>query len=242
MSDDKNTKENMNEEVKVEKTEASSTTPEVKAEAKVETQPKAAEATPAAAKPATPSHARPKREFKKNKRTSKRRSPKVRSEFDQKIIDIRRVTRVSSGGRRFTFSVSLVVGNRKGKIGVGIGKAGDTALAIEKAAKDAKRNAIIVKTTKSMSIPHEVDAKFNSALVKIMPAKGRGIIAGSALRDIIELGGLKDINGKIISGSKNKLNIAKATVKAFQSLEKTVKGDLHKEVKKEAVIKTADKK
>jgi small subunit ribosomal protein S5 len=132
----------------------------------------------------------------------------------------------------------LVIGNHKGKIGVGTGKAGDTALAIEKAAKDAKKNAIVVKTTKNMSIPHEVSSKFNSARVMIMPAPGRGIIAGSSLRDMIELGGLRDINAKILSGSKNKLNIAKATVDAFSKLEKTVKGEL----KVEKIDKKEDKK
>ncbi len=160
-------------------------------------------------------------DFKKNRRVS-RRSPRQKSEFDQKIIDIRRVTRVSSGGRRFSFSVAIVVGNRKGKIGVGTGKAGDTSLAIDKATKDAQKNAILINTTKSMSIPHEVSAKFNSARVKILPAPKRGVVAGSAMRDIIELGGLNDLNGKILSGSKNKLNIAKATIKALSSLSKTV--------------------
>jgi small subunit ribosomal protein S5 len=165
-----------------------------------------------------------KREFTKNRRNPRnRRGGKPRSEFEQKILDIRRVTRVSKGGRRFSFAVAVVVGNKKGKIGVGTGKAGDTSLAIDKAVKAAQKNTIVVKTTKGMSIPHEVEAKFNSARVIIMPAPGRGIIAGSALRDIIELGGLKDINGKIISGSKNKLNIAKAVMKAFSSLEETVK-------------------
>lgn len=158
-------------------------------------------------------------EFKKNKRTSKRKPAKQRSEFDQKIIDIRRVTRVASGGRRFSFSVAIVVGNRKGRIGVGIGKAGDTSLAIDKAAKDAQKNSILVNTTKKMSIPHEVSAKFNSARVTIMPAPGRGVIAGSSLRDILELGGLTDLNCKIFSGSKNKLNIAKATIAALSSLK-----------------------
>lgn len=181
--------------------------------------------------------ARSKRPFKKNKRNPRRRDRK-RSEFDQKILDIRRVTRVSSGGRRFSFSVAVVVGNRKGKIGVGTGKAGDTALAIEKAFKAAQKAAVKIRTTKSMSIPHEVDAKYNSARVLIMPAPGRGVIAGSALRDIIELGGLRDINGKILSGSKNKLNISKAVIKALTSLEQTVKEEPKKEEKpKKKVIK-----
>jgi small subunit ribosomal protein S5 len=161
---------------------------------------------------------RPQRNFRKNKRRPKRRE-RVQSEFDQKMLNIRRVTRVSSGGRRFTFSVAMVIGNRKGKVGVGVGKAGDTSLAIDKAVKNAKKNMIEVKRTKDNSIAHDVKAKFNSAQVMIMPAKGRGLIAGSALRDIMELAGITDINSKIISGSKNKLNIAKATVKALESLK-----------------------
>lgn len=157
-----------------------------------------------------------KREFKKNKRPTRRGAP--RSEFDQKILAIRRVTRVSSGGRRFSFSVAIAIGNKKGKIGVGTGKASDTSLAIEKAVKNAKKNVIDVKTTYDMSIPHLVEAKYSSAQIRIQPAPGRGIVAGSAVRDLVELGGLKDIVGKIISGSKNKLNIAKATIKALDTL------------------------
>lgn len=161
--------------------------------------------------------------FRKNKRRVAKRRERVRSEFDQKILSIRRVTRVSSGGRRFTFSVALVVGDKKGRVGVATGKAGDTSLAIDKAARAAKKHAIRINTTSDMSIPHEVQAKYCSGIVKMMPAKGRGIIAGSAVRDIIILAGLKDINAKILSGSKNKLNIAQATIKALSSLKK-VKG------------------
>lgn len=157
--------------------------------------------------------------FRKNKRRPVKRE-RVRSEFEQKILSIRRVTRVASGGRRFTFSVAIVVGDKKGKVGVGTGKAGDTSLAIDKAVRVAKKNAIVINTTPDMSIPHEVQTKYSSAVVKLMPAKGRGIVAGSAIRDIIILSGLKDINGKILSGSKNKLNIAQATIKALTSLKK----------------------
>jgi small subunit ribosomal protein S5 len=158
--------------------------------------------------------------FRKNKRRATKRRERVRSEFDQKILAIRRVTRVAAGGRRFTFSVALVVGDKKGRVGVATGKAGDTSLAIDKAARAAKKNAIRINTTTDMSIPHEVQAKYCSGVVKMMPAKGRGIIAGSAVRDIIILAGLKDINAKILSGSKNKLNIAQATIKALSSLKK----------------------
>jgi small subunit ribosomal protein S5 len=208
MTDQKETKENKVEETKVDETkstEASTTKESDKKEEK----------------------SAPKREFTKNRRQPRRgrgqRGP--RSEFDQKILDIRRVTRVSKGGRKFSFSVSMAVGNKKGKIGIGTGKAGDTSFAIQKATKNAEKNAIQIKMTKNNSIPHQVEAKYNSARVLIIPAKGRGIIAGSALRDIIELAGLKDINGKIISGSKNKLNIAKAAMKAFSEIDKIVKDD-----------------
>jgi len=136
-------------------------------------------------------------------------------EFDQKIIDIRRVTRVVAGGRRFSFSVALVAGDKKGSVGLGLGKSGDTSLAITKALRNAKKNMIKLKLTKNNSIPHEVDAKFASSKVFISPNRGRGLVAGSALRDILVLAGVKDVTAKIHSGSKNKLNNAKATIEAL---------------------------
>ncbi len=145
------------------------------------------------------------------------REERVRSEYDQKILNIRRVTRVASGGRRFSFSVALVLGNRKGSVGVGTGKAGDTSLAIDKATKNAKKNILKLTLTKTLSIPHEVRIKYSSARIMIMPAKGRGLIAGSAVRDVLELAGVHDVAGKIFSGSKNKLNIARATVEALSA-------------------------
>ncbi|MBI5400593.1 MAG: 30S ribosomal protein S5 [Candidatus Yonathbacteria bacterium] len=143
---------------------------------------------------------------------------RVKPEFDNKLIQIRRVTRVVAGGRRFAFSVALVAGNRKGSVGVGIGKAADTAAAIEKATKNAKKNMIKVLLTSGMMIPHEVLAKESSATVMIMPAKGRGMVAGSSVRNVLELAGIKDVRAKIVSGSKNKLNNARATVKALSQL------------------------
>lgn len=143
---------------------------------------------------------------------------RVKPEFDNKLIQIRRVTRVVAGGRRFAFSVALVAGNRKGSVGVGIGKASDTALAIEKATKNAKKNMIKVLLTSGMMIPHEVEAKESSATVMIMPAKGRGMVAGSSVRNVLELAGIKDVRAKILSGSKNKLNNARATIKALKQL------------------------
>jgi small subunit ribosomal protein S5 len=149
-----------------------------------------------------------------------RREPRAKPEFDQKIIDIRRVTRVSSGGRRFSFSVAVVAGDRKGKVGVGTGKGGDTALAVEKAFKSAKKNMINVSMTKTGSIPHEVFAKYSSAVVHMMPAAGKGIVAGSSVRDVIDLAGIKDITAKLRSGTKNKLNNARVAIEALKQLKK----------------------
>ena len=139
-------------------------------------------------------------------------------EFDQKILNIRRVTRVVAGGRRFSFSVALVAGDKKGSVGLGLGKAGDTALAINKAVRNAKKNMIKLKLTKTMSIPHTLSAKFSSSQIVLMPNKGRGLVAGSIIRDIIKLSGMKDITGKIVSNSKNKLNNAKAVIVALTQI------------------------
>lgn len=143
------------------------------------------------------------------------RGERPKPEFDQKMLEIRRVTRVVAGGRRFSFSVTLVAGDRKGRVGVGIGKATDTTLAINKAFNDAKRNMIKVKTTETGSIPHDVTAKYNSGEVFLMPNKSRGVVVGSAMRTVIEFAGITDVTGRVTSGSKNKLNIARATIKAL---------------------------
>ena len=160
-------------------------------------------------------------EKRNEKKNSGRRSSsfsRVKPEFDQKIINIRRVTRVVAGGRRFSFSVALVAGDKKGCVGLGLGKAGDTALAINKALRNAKKNMIKLNLTKTMSIPHELSAKFSSSYVVLMPNKGRGLVAGSVVRDIVKLSGMKDITGKIFSNSKNKLNNAKAVMLALSAI------------------------
>lgn len=149
-----------------------------------------------------------------------RRDEKPRSEFDQKIIQLRRVSRVVAGGRRFSFSATVVVGDRKGRVGVGIGKGGDTALAVDKAVRDGKRRMIRVRTTDTMSIAHDVMAKNSSGIVEIRPAPERGIVAGSSVKTVLELAGVKDVTAKILSGSKNKLNIARAAIDALTSLKK----------------------
>lgn len=151
----------------------------------------------------------------------RRGGARFKPEFDQKIVDIARVARVVAGGRRFSFRVSVVIGDRKGSVGVGLGKGTDTALAIEKAVKNAKKNMITVKLTENMSIPYEINAKYKSSRVIIMPAPGKGIVAGSSVRNVLDLMGAKNISAKMISRSKNKLNNARVAISAFQSLPGT---------------------
>lgn len=145
------------------------------------------------------------------------RPERQKPEFEQKMIDVRRVTRVVSGGRRFSFSVALVIGDRKGHVGFGIGKSGDTAAAIDKAYKQATKKMITLRLNKKFSIPYDVQAKFNTSKLSLMPNKGRGLIAGSSARTVLALAGVKDITAKFHSGSKNKLNNAKVTMEALKN-------------------------
>lgn len=148
----------------------------------------------------------------------RRGQPRERSEFDQVTIDARRVARVMAGGRRFNFSVVVVLGDRKGRVGVGLGKGADTALAVDKATRDAKRHMITIPRTKNNSIPHVVEAKYASSVVELIPSAGRGLVAGSAVRTVLDFGGVTDIVSKIHSRTKNKLTIARATVEALKQL------------------------
>jgi small subunit ribosomal protein S5 len=159
--------------------------------------------------------------FTKNRRESRPRRPsreRVRPEFDQKMISIRRVARVVAGGRRFSFSVAIVAGDRRGRVGVGLGKAGDTSLAIEKALRAAKKNMITVPRTEGRSIPYEVDGKYASARIMMRPAPGRGLVAGSSARTVLELAGVTDVSAKILSGSKNHLSNAMVALDALKKL------------------------
>lgn len=146
------------------------------------------------------------------------RAPRERGEFDQVTIDARRVARVMAGGRRFNFSLVVVIGDKKGRVGVGLGKAADTALAIDKATRDARRHMITVPRVANNSIPHAVEAKYASSTVEIIPSRGRGLVAGSAMRTVLELAGVTDVVAKIHTRSKNKLTIARATVAALSAL------------------------
>jgi len=163
------------------------------------------------------------------------RRPRPKPEFMQKIVNISRVTRVVKGGRRLSFRVDMVIGDKNGKVGIGSGKAGDITIAIEKAYSKAKKNLIQLKLTDNKSIPYEVSAKFCSSKLVIMPNKGRGLVAGSTVRNVLEFAGVTDVTAKIHSRSENKLNNAKATFKALEEFKtKLVK----KEEKKEEEKKT----
>ena len=135
------------------------------------------------------------------------------------MVDLRRVARVMAGGRRFTFRATLVAGDRRGRVGVGVGKGTHTALAMEKALRSARKNMISVSRTDSGSIPFEVEAKYGAAVVKMRPiASGRGLVAGSAVRSVLELAGITDTSAKIISHTKNKITNARAAIEALKKL------------------------
>ena len=146
------------------------------------------------------------------------RPPRERGEFEQVTIDARRVARVMAGGRRFNFSLVIIIGDRKGRVGVGLGKGVDTALAVDKAVRDAKKHLMTVPRTSSGSIPHKVIAKYASSTVEIIPSEGRGLVAGSAVRTVLDLAGVTDVVTKIHTRSKNKLTIARATIAALKKL------------------------
>lgn len=143
-----------------------------------------------------------------------------RSEFDQAVLDIRRTARVVAGGRRFSFRATIVVGNRKGKVGVGTGKGADVSGAIEKGSFQAKKNLIYVPITEKKSIPHMVFGKMAAARVLLKPAnEGRGLVAGGPVRVIADLAGVKNLTAKIIGRTANKLSNARATIEALRHLK-----------------------
>ena len=149
----------------------------------------------------------------------KDRREKEEKEFDEELLQIDRVTRVVKGGRRLRFRATVVIGDRKGRVGFGVDKAVEVPQAIQKAVRNAKKNLIKVPTVDG-TIPHEVHLKFKSAKVMIMPAKsGTGIIAGGAMRKIADLAGIEDMLGKNI-GTNNKISSGKAMIMALSELRK----------------------
>ncbi len=169
-----------------------------------------------------------KKNFKKGPRD------KAKDEFDQRILDLARVTRVMAGGKRMRFRATVVVGDKKSKVGIGVGKGLDVAIAVNKAVNEAKKNLIEVPIVND-TIPHEVYKKHGAAKLMFRPAKkGRGVIAGGVVRVILELSGIKNITSKIL-GTNSKLNNAKCTIEALKALKKVEqKKQATKNVKKSA--------
>lgn len=142
-------------------------------------------------------------------------------EFDQKTVELSRVSRVMAGGKRMRFRAVVAIGDHKGQVGIGVAKAADVPLAISKAVTIASKNLIRVPLYED-TIPHAVRSKFGAAEVLLKPAsRGTGIIAGGAVRSILELGGVPNVVSKML-GSKNKINNVKATILALSSLRSRV--------------------
>lgn len=164
------------------------------------------------------------RKFKKPERE--------KDEFEQRIVDLARVTRVMAGGKRMRFRACVVIGDKKGRVGIGMDKGADVPAAVNKAVTKAKKNIIEVPIVNE-TIPHQIYHKKSSAKILIKPArKGKGVIAGGAARIVFELSGIKNITAKIL-GSNNNVNVAKCTIEALDNIKKVEKKKTVKTVKTE---------
>jgi len=167
------------------------------------------------------------------------RRDEVADEFEQKIVDIARVTRVMAGGKRMRFRACVAIGNKKGKVAIGLAKGADVTLAVAKAVNQAKKDLVTVPTVRQ-TIPHAIEQKFGAARVLLKPAAaGRGIIAGGIVRTILELSGIHNISSKVL-GTNNKVNNAKCVILALKNLRTPLKKKDNKvEIKPD--IKSEDK-
>ena len=151
------------------------------------------------------------------KRNQGNKNEKPSDGFDKKMVAVNRISKTVKGGRKMRFNALVVVGDRNGKIGIGMGKAAEVTLAIEKATSDAKKHVVSVDLH-GTTIPHEVVGVFETTKVYMMPAKeGNGVIAGGKVRDVVELAGIKDITTKLY-GSNNPVNCVKATFEGLKAL------------------------
>ena len=161
------------------------------------------------------------KDFKKSKPDFKKKKfqkERVESEFDKRTIAVRRVTKVVKGGKKMHFSVTMVIGDKKGRVGIGNGKAADVTMATEKAFQNAKKHLVLVPIVNT-TIPHEVWGKFGTSKVLLMPApEGTGVETGGPVRAIADLAGIKNIVSKSY-GSRNKINVIYATLNGLLSLK-----------------------
>jgi len=156
---------------------------------------------------------------KKDNISKEKKEEQIEAAFETKVLEIKRVTRVTAGGKQLRFRAVVVGGNKNGKVGVGVAKGKDVAQAVEKATLKAKKNIIEVPIIDD-TIPHEVFAKTGAAKVLLRPQKqGRGLVAGGTVRVICQLAGIKNISSKVLGATRNKLNNAQAVIKAFQQLK-----------------------
>lgn len=177
---------------------------------------------------------------KKNLRKSKRHA-KEQKEFEEEVLQIDRVTRVVKGGRRLRFRCTVAIGDKKGRVGVGVGKSTEVVSGIQKAVARAKANLIKVNIAEGDTIPHSVLVKHKAARMLIMPAApGTGVIAGGALRKILHLAGVKNVLSKNM-GTRNTLVTAQASIKALKML-RTPKNPKKKENDTKAVVAPPEKK
>jgi small subunit ribosomal protein S5 len=146
--------------------------------------------------------------------------PVKRDEFRERVLDMRRVTRVVAGGKRFRFRATLVLGDEKGRVGIGVAKGSDVQQAVAKAKTEAKKNMIVVNLKDQRTIAHEVLAKYSAAKVLLKPAsKGHGLRAGGSVRFVLAFAGIKDATAKILGRTPNKLTNAMATLEALKKLK-----------------------
>jgi small subunit ribosomal protein S5 len=164
----------------------------------------------------------------------------VVEEFEQRMVDIARVTRVMAGGKRMRFRACVAIGDKKGRIGLGMAKGADVSLAVNKAVNNAKKSIIEVPITND-TIPHGITHKFGAAQVLLKPAsQGRGVIAGGAIRIILELAGIKNITSKNL-GTNNKVTISKCVLEALDLLKKSEVKNVKNEAKSEPVENLKEK-
>lgn len=146
--------------------------------------------------------------------------PKIKSEFKEKVLDLRRVARVVAGGKRFRFRATVILGDEKGRVGVGVAKGADVAATVAKAKNEAKKEMIHVALKNGRTINHEVYAKYSAARVLIKPApEGHGLKAGGAVRSVLNLAGVKDATAKCLGRTPNKLTNAMAAMEALKKLK-----------------------